>query len=75
MTEHTAECGEPTAVDEARGIDLFPAPQRPVDALGPEQHISLFGADMHGHPDSCCCWADCRTPGCRVPVGTGRGQR
>jgi hypothetical protein len=57
----------PIGFDDKRGIDLFRSPRRPADAVGPEQHISMAGAEIHGHPDSCCCHAPCELPACRVP--------
>lgn len=70
-----AETDAPIGVDEARGIELFRSPQRPVDAVGPEQHISMAGAELHGHPDSCCCHAPCQSPACQVPGADGGEQR
>lgn len=68
MADHNqAESEAPIGVDEGRGIELFRSPQRPADAVGPEQHISMAGAELHGHPDSCCCHAACDSPACRVP--------
>lgn len=64
---HAPESDAPIGVDEDRGIELFRAPQRPADAVGPEQHASMAIAELHGHPESCCCHAPCEFPACHVP--------
>jgi hypothetical protein len=53
--------------DGGWGLDLFASPQRPASAQGPERHISMAGAEIHGHPDSCCCHAPCGESACYVP--------
>lgn len=70
--ENTAESDAPIGVDIVRGLDLFRSPQRPADAVGPEQHISMAGAEIHGHPDACCCHEPCVIPACHVPGAPGR---
>jgi hypothetical protein len=69
MTDDSTSTAELVQIgrDESRGIDLFQSPQRPADAQGPETHISMVGAELHGHRDSCCCHAPCTDPACHVP--------